>query len=229
MPDRPATIPWWTQFPARAAASSLRWVPRVPAAQLEDLFPGIDRVEVTLTHRGGDRALAHGEAFVLALITACVQPELILEIGTAGGHGTVLMAGQAPAARIVTLDLGNEAASLGVQRGQPPWRDLSTIGTAYRDAGYTDRVTQHFVDSARFDYDSLPDEIDLAFVDGAHTYEYVAADSRHVLRRLRAGGVVVWDDCDYRSPGVSRALVGLRREGMAIYRIVGTRLAVLRG
>lgn len=226
---RVQTIPWWTQFPARAAASALWWVPRVPAAQLEQVFPGIDQVEVTLKHHAGDRALAHGEALVLALITALVQPQRILEIGTAGGQGTMIMAEQAPRARIDTVDLGNEVPSLGQQRGQPPWQDLSTIGAAYRAAGHGDRVTQHFADSAHFDYDCLGAQIDLAFIDGAHTYEYVASDSRRVLAQLARDGVVVWDDCDFRSPGVSRALVELRAQGRAIYRIVGTRLAVLRG
>jgi predicted O-methyltransferase YrrM len=223
------TIPWWTQFPARAAASALRWVPRIPATQLEQVFPGIDRVEVTMKHHVGDRALSHGEALVLALITAFIQPRHILEIGTASGQGTTIMAEQAPQARIDTLDLGNDAPSLGQQRGQPPWQDLSAIGSVYRDAGHAERVTQHLSDSARFDYGSLGGQVDLAFIDGAHTYEYVASDSRQVLAQLAPGGVVVWDDCDYRSPGVSRALVGLRAEGRAIYRLVGTRLAVLRG
>lgn len=223
------TIPWWTQFPARAALSALRWVPRIPATQLEAVFPGIDEVEVTLKHHAGDRALAHGEALVVALITAFTRPRHILEIGTASGQGTTIMAEQAPEAKIDTLDLGNEAPSLGQQRGQPPWQDLSSVGAAYRDAGHGERVTQHLCDSARFDYGALGGRIDLAFIDGAHTYEYVASDSRQVLAHLAPGGVVVWDDCDYRSPGVSRALVQLRAEGRAIYRIVGTRLAVLRG
>lgn len=223
------TIPWWTQFPARAAASALCWVPRVPSTQLEQVFPGIDKLRVSLSHQVGDRALSHGEAFVLALVVAFTEPKRILEIGTATGQGTALMAAQAPDARIDTLDLGNESSSLGQQRGQPPWQDLATVGAAYREAGYEQRVTQHFADSARFDFGSLGGLVDLAFIDGAHTFEYVASDSRHVLHCLRPGGVVVWDDCDFRSPGVSRAIVGLRRAGRPIYRIAGTRLAVMRG
>lgn len=228
MTARAETVPWWTQFPARAAASALRWVPRIPATQLEQVFPGIDRTEVTLKHHVGDRALAHGEALVLALITAFAQPRRILEIGTASGQGTTIMADQAPQATIDTLDLGNESPTLGQQRGQAPWQDLSTIGVAYRDAGHGERVTQHLADSARFDFGSVGGPIDLAFIDGAHTYEYVLSDSLQVLPRLAPEGVVVWDDCDYRSPGVSRALVELQSDGKTIYRIVGTRLAVFR-
>lgn len=223
-----ATIPWWTQFPARAAVSALRWIPRIPATQLEQVFPGIDKTEVTLTHHVGDRALSHGEALVLALIVAYLEPQRILEIGTAGGQGTALMATQAPGAKIDTLDLGNDRSSLGQQRGQAPWQDLASVGLAYRQAGVGERVTQHLADSARFDFGQLEQSIDLAFIDGAHTYEYVVSDSRSVLGCLRAGGTVVWDDCDYRSPGVSRALADLRRQGLPVYRIAGTRLAVMR-
>lgn len=224
----PDIVPWWSQFPARAAVSALRSVPRVPLTTLEQLFPGIDELEITMRHSGRDRALWHGEAYVLSLVTAYVKPRRILEIGTASGQGTALMAAQAPEATIDTLDLGNEMPSLGEQRGQPPWQDLSTIGAAYREAGYEDRVTQHFGDSARFDYTPLHGEVDLAFIDGGHTYEYVTEDSKNVLRCMRPGGVIVWDDCDYRSPGVSKALVEFSRQGHQVHRIVGVRLAMLR-
>lgn len=224
----PTVVPWWSQFPARAALSALRYVPRVPLTTLEELFPGIEDQEINLRHAGRDRALWHGEAYVLSLITAFAAPRRILEIGTASGQGTALMAAQAPEARIDTLDLGNDTPSLGEQRGQPPWQDLSSIGAAYRDAGFGDRVTQHFGDSATFDYAPLAGQVDLAFVDGAHTYEYVKEDSANVFGCMRSGGVVVWDDCDYRSPGVSRALVELRKQGHQIHRIVGVRLAMLR-
>jgi predicted O-methyltransferase YrrM len=224
----PDVVPWWSQFPARAALGALRSVPRIPLTTLEQLFPGIDELEITMRHSGRDRALWHGEAYVLSLVTAYAKPRRILEIGTASGQGTALMAAQAPEAAIDTLDLGNEAPSLGQQRGQPPWQDLSTVGAAYREAGYEDRVTQHFGDSARFDYAPLHGEVDLAFIDGGHTYEYVKEDSANVLRCMRPGGVIVWDDCDYRSPGVSKALVELLRQGHAVHRIVGVRLAMLR-
>ncbi len=138
------------------------------------------------------------------------------------------MARQAAEARIDTLDLGNDRPSLGQQRGQPPWQDLSSIGAAYRDAGVADRVVQHFGDSARFDFGPFHGQIDLVFVDGGHTYEYVRADSRSALAMTRPGGVIVWDDCNYLSPGVSKAIWELRRSGHEVHRLVGTRLAVLR-
>jgi predicted O-methyltransferase YrrM len=220
--------PFWGQFPARAALAALPYVPRIPAARLEDLFPGVGDLEITLRHETRDRALNHGEAFVLSLITAWLRPRRIFEIGTASGQATLLMARQAPEAQIDTMDLGNHAPSLGEQRGQPPWQDLTQIGVAFRGTPAEGRVTQHFADSAAFDYAPFRGAIDLMLIDGGHTYEYVRADSSAALGLVRPGGVIVWDDCNYLSPGVSKALHGLRRDGHPVYRVTGTRLAVLR-
>jgi predicted O-methyltransferase YrrM len=137
------------------------------------------------------------------------------------------MAQQAPDARIETLDLGNATPSLGVQKDEPPWQDLETIGEAYKQSEHAAKVTQHLGDSATFDFSPFAGQIDLVFVDGAHTYEYVRADSRNALRLIHDGGVILWDDCNYLNPGVGRALLELRRKGRVVRRILGTRFAVL--
>lgn len=222
------TYDWKQQFPARAALRALPYVTRIPMALLDEVFPGIDDVEVTLKHKTRARALNHGEALVLALITKFTQPERIFEIGTASGQATVMMAEQAPQAQIDTMDLGNERPSLGTQRGQPPWQDLSTVGIAYKESPHAGRVTQHFADSAQFDYTPFHGTQDLVFIDGGHTYEYVQVDTRNALAMVRPGATIVWDDCTFISPGVSRALVELKAEGREIYRVPGTRLAVHR-
>jgi hypothetical protein len=230
MAEAPPVVaaPFWGQFPLRAALGALPYVPRIPAARLEALFPGIGDLEISIQHETLDRALNHGEAFVLSLVTAWLRPSRIFEIGTASGQATLLMARQAPEARLDTIDLGNNAPSLGEQRGQPPLQDLSQIGIAFRGSAVESRVTQHFADSARFDYEPFEHAIDLMFIDGWHTYAYVKADSAAALRIVRPGGVVVWDDCNYLSPGVSRALLELRRGGTPVYRVIGTRLAAAR-
>jgi predicted O-methyltransferase YrrM len=221
------SAPFWGQFPARAALAALPYVPRIPSARLEALFPGVGELEITIQHETRDRALNHGEALVLSLITAWLRPRRIFEIGTASGQATLLMGRQAPDAKIDTMDLGNHAPSLGEQRGQPPWQDLTQIGIAFRDTPVQAQVTQHFADSAAFDYAPFRQSIDLMLIDGGHTYEYVRNDSSAALALTRPGGVIVWDDCNYISPGVGKALHGLRREGHPVYRVAGTRLAVV--
>ncbi len=210
------------------ALSAVRYVPRVPKAMPEDLFPGVDDLEISMRHDVRARSLPHGEAYVLSLITAAVQPGRIFEIGTASGQATLLMARQAPNAAIDTIDLGNDVPSLGTQVGEPPWVDLSTIGLAWRDTPFAERITQHFADSATFDYGPFREQIDLVFIDGAHTYDYVKSDTRAAMAMLTPGGVIVWDDCNYVCPGVSKLLVELRAAGHQVHRIYGTRFGAFR-
>jgi hypothetical protein len=208
--------------------SAARYLPRLPSALLEDLFPGVEGLTISMQHQVSRRALAHGEAYVLSLITAYLRPKRIFEIGTAKGQGTLLMARQAPEARIDTLDLGQGPPSLRPQRDEPPISDADVVGEAFRGTPHDQVITQHFGDSATFDYEPFKGRIDLVFVDGAHTYDYVRADSSTALELLAPGGVIVWDDCSYVCPGVSRALLQLRKSGKPIYRVHGTSFAVMR-
>jgi predicted O-methyltransferase YrrM len=182
-----------------------------------------------MRHEVGERTLMHGEAYVLSLVTAYVRPGRIFEIGTGTGQAALLMARQAPGARIDTLDLGEHAKpSLAPQRNEPPLRDHDTVGRAYRGTDHEQAITQHVGDSATFDFSPWRGQIDLVFVDGAHTYDYVKSDSEAALSLLSPGGVIVWDDCAFVCPGVAKALLELRHRGKEIYRVLGTQLAVMK-
>jgi predicted O-methyltransferase YrrM len=214
-------------FSVRMAVSAVPSMRRLAVAPLEGLFLGIEKLTISIQHEPHDRGLPYGEAFVLSLITAYLRPRRIFEIGTASGQSTLLMARQAPEAQIETLDLGKAIPTLGREAYEPPVQDTDTIGSAYRDSVFTDQITQHFGDSATFDYSDFEHDMDLVFVDGAHIYDYVTSDSRNALLLIRPGGTIVWDDCSYTCPGVSKALLGLMKEGLPIYRIYGTRFATL--
>lgn len=207
-------------------ASAARYLPRLPAAMLEDIFPGIGDLEISMRHEVRSRALAHGEAYVLSLITAYLKPDRIFEIGTGSGQGTTLMARQAPNAHIDTLDLGSEEPALTPQKDEPPLADTGAVGVAFRDTEQEAAITQHFGDSARFDFAPFERQMDLVFVDGAHSYDYVRSDSEAAFSLASARGVIVWDDCSFFCPGVSKALLELRRKGRPISRIFGTHFAV---
>ena len=215
-------------FHLRMALSAARHVPRLPRATLEELFPGIGGLTISMQHEVRDRALLHAEAYVLSLTTAFIQPKRIFEIGTATGQSTLLMARQAPEAAIETLDLGSVEPALGVQQDEHPWAELESIGAAFVGTEHAAHITQHLGDSATFDYEPFAGAVDLVFVDGAHTYEYVRSDSRNALRMLAPAGVIVWDHCNYQNPGVSKALHELHEAGTEVYRVHGTRLAVHR-
>ena len=212
-------------FLARRAVASAIHVRHLPEVALEDALPAIGDLEITIAHRFRQRGLPHGDAYVLSLITAYLQPERIFEIGTGTGEGTVLMARQAPNARIDTLDLGTCLPTLGTQRGDLPLAGAA-VGGAFRDSPCTPRITQHLADSARFDFSPFARRIDLVFVDGAHTAAYVANDSEAAFMMASPRGVVVWDDCHLYHPAIGRILRRWRRDGTQIFRIPGTRLAM---
>jgi Methyltransferase domain len=215
-------------FLLRRAAASARFLRNVPALDLGEAFPGIGDVAITMTHRFRPRGLPYGDAYVLSLIVAYLQPRRIFEIGTGSGEGTLLLARQAPDARIDTLDLGTAPAALGSQRGDPPLAGAE-VGTAFCDTPSAPAIHQHLGDSARFDFSPFHGEIDFVFVDGAHTAEYVENDSRAAFAMAGRRGVVVWDDCHLYHPAVSRILAARRRAGTPIVRVAGTRLALFRG
>jgi predicted O-methyltransferase YrrM len=213
---------WMLERAARAAPH----VRKLPGRMLWEIFPGVDDRPITIAHHYEPRGLPYGEAYVLSLIAAHVKPARIFEIGTGTGGSTVLMADQAPDARIDTLDLGAEDSSLGVQEGDEPIPG-ETVGELYAQSPHAARVTQHFGDSAKFDYSPFLGKMDLVLVDGAHTFEYAKADSHTALSLVAPGGVIVWDDCAHYHAGVPRALVDFAREGNDVSRITGTRLAAL--
>jgi Methyltransferase domain len=215
-------------FLLRRAAASARFLRCLPAIDLGDAFPGIGDIAITMTHRFRPRGLPYGDAYVLSLVVAYLQPRRIFEIGTGSGEGTLLMARQAPDTPIDTLDLGTSSATLGTQRGDLPLAG-SEVGSAFRDTPWAAAIRQHLGDSARFDFSPFHGEMDLVFVDGAHTAEYVANDSRAAFAMTAGRGVVVWDDCHLYHPAVSRILAAQRDAAMPILRIAGTRLALLQG
>jgi len=211
-------------FLVRRAAASARYLRHIPTVAVEDAFPGIAELAITITHRVRPRGLPHGDAYVLALVIAYLEPRRIFEIGTGTGEGTLLMARQAPAARIDTLDLGVSAASLGTQRGDLPLA-APHVGEAFHETRWAPMIHQHLGDSATFDFSPFRGKIDVVFVDGAHTAEYVESDSHAAFAMTSAGGVVIWDDCHLYHPAVSRIL---SRQSRPIHRIKGSRLAVWR-
>jgi predicted O-methyltransferase YrrM len=212
-------------FLVRRAAASAIHLRHLPEVALEDALPGIGDLEITIAHRFRSRGLPYGDAYVLALVTAYLQPRRIFEIGTGTGEATVLMARQAPSARVDTLDLGASVPTLGTQRGDLPLAGAS-VGDAFRDSPWSPPITQHLRDSATFDFAPFAGRIDLIFVDGAHTTRYVANDSAAAFAMASPRGVVVWDDCHLYHPAISRVLRRRRRDGTQIFRIAGTRLAM---
>ena len=75
------------------------------------------------------------------------------------------------------------------------------------------KIVQLYGDSGTFDFSPYSGHVDLMFVDGAHSYEYVLSDSDAAHRMVKPGGLILWHDYDSRwFPGVTRALNQLQAQ-----------------
>jgi hypothetical protein len=83
-----------------------------------------------------------------------------------------------------------------------------------------------FGDSAVYDFQQYRNRIDLFFVDGAHTEDYVASDTYHAFESLTPDGWVIWHDC--LVPQVLKVLKKVARL-VNVLHISGTNLALAIG
>lgn len=208
--------------------------PSLPNRPVTELFDG--RVPISLLeveHQDGNVSVLE-----LATITTVVRrqrPRRIFEIGTFDGRTTLNMVANAPEdGHLFTLDL--PPAKQPDVRLELDENDLKYIrkpesGRRLRDHPLADRVTQLFGDSASFDFSPYHGTIDLVFVDGSHSYDYVLNDSRVASDLIGDRGTIIWHD--YDTPwwaGVTRALNELHEAGGpfgGLRRITGTSLVYL--
>jgi predicted O-methyltransferase YrrM len=212
-------------------------LPRVP---LNAVLPDLKDVNVVLP-RAFDRKSAASksanmtveEASHLGAIANYVNAKKVLEIGTADGNATLLLAanvGEGGTVVTVDLPLDFELAkqdSLAYPDGDLNLTSRGEVGRQYRGQAVSRCISQVYGDSAKIDWNELGGPFDLIFIDGCHTEAYVRSDSQNALKHLAEEGVIVWHDYGM-IPEVSYVVDQLAREIPAIemYAIEGTRLAV---
>lgn len=157
------------------------------------------------------------ELVTIARAVAHARPEASFEIGTFNGRTTLnIAANSRDDATTYTLDLPAEelgGAELPLDPADLKYVKKAVSGELFLETPLAPRIRQLFGDSARFDYGPYRGKMDLVFVDGAHSYEYVRTDSRNALELLRGGtGTILWHD--YAGwDGVTRALNELYQSG----------------
>ncbi len=208
----------------------------LPQRQLHELLPVKEIVDLTILPTTfpfvfWDANLAK-DVLYLALICRALQPRTVFEIGTLYGYTALLFALNSPPDAVVhTLDL-------------PPGADFAlrtTIIDVRHAAAHhkTERLLFHGhplesrikslqADSARFDFSPWQAKVDLFFIDGSHSYDYVRSDTERALGCCRSGSVILWHDYGkWGVNGVSKLLHELSREYPQLCRLPGSSLAVL--
>lgn len=142
----------------------------------------------------------------LGLLCQAVQPRTVFEIGTSTGFSSLFLAANTPPdAQIWTLDLPTQ--ELDTQESLT-FYDRRIVENCHKtDPCFVThalgkKIQRVYGDSAKFDFLPYRRSIDLFFVDGAHTYDYVRLDTINALRCCRPGSVIAWHD--YRRSGLSR-------------------------
>jgi predicted O-methyltransferase YrrM len=176
-------------------------------------------------HDGGGTRLE--ELVYLAAVTRLLQPRRVFEIGTFRGRTTAIFALNAPEAEIITLDLPPDYTPgsdyIDTDADLVRTRKVAEFVGRY---GVQDRVRQIFADSMRFDPAPYAGTVQLAFVDGAHTYAHVKNDTEKIAVMMAADGIVLWHD--YGGKGEFRGVTDHLHElgsRAQVYRIGGTTLA----
>jgi predicted O-methyltransferase YrrM len=210
------------------AAPPYRNLPLIDLSELVGNDMSISLVQLN----SEDGGVGLHELVMIAAITQRQEPERVFEIGTFEGRTTVNLAKSAPGCHVFTLDLPREqsrSTSYRIDEADMKYVQKPVSGHRIGEAGLTTRVTQVYGDSGTFDFTPYERSMDIVFVDGAHSYDYVLNDSRVAVKLIAPGGVVMWHD--YRSwDGVTRALNELRATEPAfrnLRHVHGTSLALL--
>lgn len=130
-----------------------------------------------------------------------LQPKAILEIGTAIGFSTLLMAEHSPESQITTID-----------------RNEEMIGLAKENfALYDTRKQIELLEGEAMEIlPSLPDDhYDFVFMDSAKSKYIVFLPE--VLKKVKVGGVIVLDDV-FQGGDIAKDLAEIPRGQRAIYR-----------
>ncbi len=174
----------------------------LPRKAIFESFP-LESTDIRLGNLDGYTWL-HSESspFAIDLLSLCLlchalQPRKIFEIGTFVGYTALHMAlNSPPETRLFTLDLPptNRNTALPTTATDHKLIDRELGPAAFEDSEVSGKVERLYGDSAAFDFAPWHGDIDLFFVDGAHSYAYVRSDTEAALRCVRPGGVIVWHD-----------------------------------
>lgn len=208
--------------------------PAIPSVSAGEILRDDTEIRLSrLADAGGN--VTPAELMFIAALVRQRQPAVCFEIGTFDGRTTENIAANQPAGgRCYTLDLPPEdvgKAALPLACGDTSYIDKPASGARLSKRSREERITPLFGDSGTFDFSPWDNRVDLMFVDGSHSYEYVLSDTEAAWKMVKPGGLILWHDYASRWwPGVTRALNQLQTQDArfpGIRHIRGTTLCFL--
>lgn len=151
-------------------------------------------------HQENIPIIQHEVVAYFRFLMQTLQPENILEIGTAIGFSALLMAENAPKAKITTIDRNEEMIAYAKENF-----------TKYDQRQQITLVEGDAVDML----ETLSEEFDFVFMDSAKSKYIIFLPE--VLKRLKVGGVIVFDDI-FQGGDIAKNIEEVRRGQRTIYR-----------
>ena len=163
---------------------------QAPAALLEEARKRGEVIDAEGVARPLNSEIPEAFSRALSAQIARQQPKLALEIGMACGFSTLAILDALPAdGRLISID---------------PFQHTDYHSVGHTLVSRSTRAGSHEL-VQDFDYIALPKlveqgvKLDFAYIDGMHTFDYVALDAFYVDKLLNVGGVVAFNDCGFRS------------------------------
>lgn len=191
----------------------------------EELF-----LNISLPIIVGMRGITLNEAFVLAVLIKVSKAHQCYEIGTYKGwtsHFLASLVGHE--GKVYTLDLNSgQNAIFGVKPRDEYGLSEDEIGYVSKQCQiHKNQVEQLFGDSAQFDFSSYKEQIDVVFIDGAHSAAYIKSDTENALTMVHDNSLIIWHDYKYACPEVVEYLNKMAKD-YKLYHIKNTSLVIYR-
>ncbi|HSJ23507.1 MAG TPA: class I SAM-dependent methyltransferase [Longimicrobiales bacterium] len=211
----------------------------LPQRPVHEVLGGGGEQDIRLGNLEGETWFGPTASYLTDIVSLCMicrilRPARVFEIGTLHGYTALHFALNSPDDAIIfTLDLprgGGAQPSLPTTIMDAMHVDASLAAQrrCFEGLPVESRIRPLYGDSATFDFSPYHDSIDLFFIDGAHSYDYVRSDTERALKCVRPGGVIAWHDFGRAGVnGVSRWLLEMQRDGRAIYSVPGGSLAFM--
>lgn len=132
------------------------------------------------------------DAETIGSVVCNTAPAVSLEIGTAEGHTTAVIAENAPDGVVYTVNILPEDLRAGLGGTHTTGQyEKNRIGSYYRNRGFSN-ISQIYANTATWNPDI--GMIDFAFIDGCHDAEFVYGDTKKVVAHMKPGSFILWHD-----------------------------------